>query len=71
MECDPCKLCGHYCEAYDRHTGYTDVGCDADVEFAIEDVRPCPYFKPILPSEGLLEQLYYEQEMKEYLEDSE
>ena len=69
IERDPCKQCLHYFEDYDRHTGVTDCGCDAEQEFAIEETKPCPYFEPSMTlGEMLYEQLAYEEEQKWYQE---
>lgn len=57
-QCDPCRYCQNFSESYDDDTGYIDYGCKADVEFIImENVKPCPYYKPILASDGLFEQI--------------
>lgn len=69
-ECDPCRFCQHYSEYEDRDTGWTDEGCNAPEEFPIFDggEKPCRYFKPILASDGLFEQLAEEDEERYYLE---
>lgn len=69
LDYDPCHYCQHYSETYDRHTGVTDCDCGSDYGFH-EDFgkKPCPGFRPILASDGLFEQLYYEEEARVYLE---
>lgn len=63
-ECDPCQHCQYYRVYYDRDIGW-DYGCACpEEEFAVYDVKPCPHFKPILPSDGLYEQLANEDEQK-------
>ena len=63
-ECDPCQFCQYYSVSYDRDIGW-DYGCACpEEEFAVCDVKPCPYFKPILPSDGLYQQLADEEEQK-------
>ena len=53
---NPCHYCQHYRESYRNNEGW-EYGCDAEKEFAILTQKPCPYFKPHLPSDRLLEQL--------------
>ena len=70
----PCYHCQHYGEYMDPHTGYIEDWCDAPEEFKYyEGGRPCPHFKPMLASDGLLEQLANEEEARFYqsLEDQE
>ncbi len=65
----PCYHCQHYGVEYDRHTGLEDEWCDAPDEFLFyEGRRPCPHFRPILPSEGLFEQLADEEDARFYQE---
>lgn len=67
--CDPCRYCRHYSEFEDRSTGYLDTGCSAEEEFPIYDgVKPCPYFRPLLASDGLFDQLAEEGEMRYWLD---
>lgn len=72
--CDPCVHCIHYYEDdrdY-RHTGMIDYGCDAEDlsdDWQPGEGIPCPGFKPVLASEGLMEQLWEEEQYKMYLED--
>ena len=63
-DCNPCLLCKNYFCDYDRQTGYYDEGClvTDELTFFEDDVKPCPAFKPGLASDGLYEQLYYEEE---------
>lgn len=57
-DCDPCSYCQNFSETYDSDTGYSDYGCKADDNFPYSDrMKPCPYFKPILASDGLFEQI--------------
>ena len=60
---DPCEYCQHHYEEYNRDAGW-DYGCDCPEEFAIDFQKPCPYFKPRLPSDELFEQLANEDEAR-------
>lgn len=61
--CDPCRHCQHFSEYYDSSTGITDYGCSAEREFPVADgEKPCKYFRPILASDGLLEQIAEEED---------
>ena len=71
MRCDPCVYCRHYYEDWRdyRDTGMVDYGCDCESEWEPDCGKPCKDFKPILASEGLIEQLWEEEEARQYLED--
>lgn len=72
VTCDPCVHCTHYYEDYRdwNHTGMVDCGCDCDCEWDGPDCGvPCPGFRPILASEGLLQQLWDEEEARMWCED--
>lgn len=63
----PCYHCQHYGAALDWHTGIEDEWCDAPDEFLFQEgVKPCPHFRPLLASDGLLEQLANEEEARFY-----
>lgn len=61
-ECNPCQFCQNFRGYFDWSIGIEDDSCLADEEFAIEEIKPCPYFKAILPSDSLYEQLANEEE---------
>lgn len=73
-KCDPCVLCANYYEDWRdyRDTGMVDCGCsvpDVSGDWQPEDGVPCPGYRPFLASDGLMEQLWEEEEYRQYLED--
>ena len=70
MKCDPCVWCRNIYDDSDPSVGMYGCGCKAadDGHVVFDEVRPCPYFKPILSSDGLFDQLYCEKEEEYYKE---
>ena len=69
---DPCAFCKHITDESDPSVGLEGCGCDSDAPY-VEDWekgcgRPCPGFEPIPASQGLIDQLEWEQEAAYYAE---
>ena len=64
MSCDPCVFCQNYAEGYDRHTGMVlgDCALPPEIWDGPDSGVPCKGFFPLLASDGLLEQLWEEDE---------
>lgn len=75
MTCDPCPYCTNIYDDSDWTVGLQGYGCryfdDGGEDWAPEDGRPCPGFRPIPVTEGLMVQLYNEEMAKEYAEGEE
>lgn len=70
--CNPCEHCMNLYDDSDESVGLYGYGCTAqdDGKETFDDgLRPCPCFKPAgLSSDGLMDQLYYEEEAGYYRE---
>lgn len=64
MTCNPCQFCANLYDDSDPSVGLYGYGCRAadDGRDVFDEVKPCPCFRPIPVSEGLMEQLAYEEE---------
>ena len=75
MTCDPCQFCQHIYDDSDPSVGMEGYGCSyfdgpvEDDEWEPGCGRKCPGFFPVLASDGLLEQLWNEEQARQYLED--
>lgn len=76
MTCDPCQFCQHCYDDSDYSVGYCGYGCTFyedhegdDDEWEPGCGRKCPGFFPVLASDSLLEQLWNEEQARQYLED--
>lgn len=70
-ECNPCQFCKNLYDDSDESVGLYGYGCiasDEGMETFDGGARPCPCFRPGLPSDDLMEQLYYEEEERFYKE---
>lgn len=76
MTCDPCQFCQNIYDDSDPSVGLYGAGCTAADNGAEEDElfdpfvleRPCRHFVPRLPSDDLYEQLYREDQEREFSE---
>lgn len=68
MSCNPCHFCLYGREFFDVGEWFNE--CELFGRPKVHSVKPCPYFRPKIVSNQLIEQLEWERYDRQYTEET-